>query len=117
VSIGYRNDWTDIQWITAGPHDFAHAIARAKALATNFFHGCAFALLNTRPFVCETSCYRSHKVQGIMELVGAEERLVSPDTPATIYDGCLSEPPAPAIVQKIDCLRRASEIYLNKALA
>lgn len=117
VSIGYRNNWADIQWITADPHDFAHAIARTEALATNFFHGCIFALLNARPFVCETSCYRSYKIQGIMEAVGTEERLISPDTPTTIYDACLSRPPAPAIAQKIDCLRQTSEKYLNKALA
>jgi hypothetical protein len=117
VSIGYRNDWADIQWITAGPHDFAHAIARAEALATNFFHGCIFALCNARPFVCETSCYRSHKIQSIMAAVSGEKHLVSPGTPAAIYDVCLSEPPASAIVQKIDCLKRASEAYLDKALA
>ena len=35
VSLGYRNDWADEQWLEAGPHDFAHAIMRASAVATN----------------------------------------------------------------------------------
>lgn len=63
VSIGYRNDWADRQWLEAGPHDFATAMAGATAVATNFFHGCVFALRHGRPFVCEESQYRSNKVR------------------------------------------------------
>jgi hypothetical protein len=44
ISIGYRNDWADQNWLTAGPDDFAHFMAGARAVATNFFHGCVFAL-------------------------------------------------------------------------
>ena len=29
VSIGYRNDWADTQWLTAGPEDFARFMADA----------------------------------------------------------------------------------------
>jgi hypothetical protein len=36
-------------------------MARAEAVATNFFHGCVFALLNDTPFVCETSAYRRNR--------------------------------------------------------
>lgn len=50
VSIGYRNDWADQQWLTAGPEEFAEFIGQAEAVATNFFHGCVFALLNQKPF-------------------------------------------------------------------
>jgi Polysaccharide pyruvyl transferase len=46
VSVSYRNDWADVQWLDAGPHEFAHAMARADAVVTDFFHGCVFALLN-----------------------------------------------------------------------
>jgi len=117
MSIGYRNDWADTQWITAGPHDFAHAIARAEALATNFFHGCIFALRNARPFVCEASDYRSHKIQDLIGAISGEKHLISPDTPTSIYDACLSEPPAPAILQKVNFLKQTSETYLDKVLA
>src|SRR3546814_9493774 len=48
VSIGYRNDWADEQNITAGPEDFARIMAQSAAVATNFFNGCVFALLNAR---------------------------------------------------------------------
>lgn len=116
VSLGYRNAWADIQWITADPHDFAHSMARADAVATNFFHGCVFALRYARPFVCELSPYRSTKVQGLLTTVGGAKHMVSADTPAATYGTYLSEPLDPGMLQKIACLRRTSEDYLTKAL-
>jgi hypothetical protein len=117
ISIGYRNDWADQQWITADPHDFAHFISRAEAVATNFFHGCVFALRNTKPFVCETSPYRSQKLQGLMAKIGGEKHLLSEGTPAAVYHAHLSEPLDPGMLQKIDCLRQTSNAYLGRALA
>lgn len=116
VSLGYRNAWADIQWITADPHDFAHGIARADAVATNFFHGCVFALRHAKPFVCELSPYRATKVHDLLATVGGANHLVSADTPAATYGAHLSEPLAPDILQRIACLRRTSEAYLAKAL-
>jgi hypothetical protein len=116
ISIGYRNDWADEQWITADPHDFAHFIARAEAVATNFFHGCVFALHNAKPFVCETSSYRSHKLQGLMTKIGGEKHLLTEDTPAAVYDAYLSGPLDPGMLQQIDRLRHTSNAFLGRAL-
>jgi hypothetical protein len=116
VSIGYRNNWADAQWIAAGPHDFAQAMARAEAVATNFFHGCVFALRNARPFVCETSAYRSIKVGDLMRLLGGEKHLVSSEAPAAGFADRLDEPPAPEMLRSIERLRRTSEAYLDLAL-
>ena len=116
VSIGYRNDWADKQWITAGPDDFAHFIADAEVVATNFFHGCVFALRNAKPFVCETSPYRSNKLQGLMTKLGAEQHLVTEDTPSTVYNTCLGDPFNNDISQKIEHYRRTSNAYLDRAL-
>jgi hypothetical protein len=116
VSIGYRNDWADAQWIAAGPHDFAQAMARAEAVVTNFFHGCVFALRNARPFVCETSAYRSIKVGDLMRLLGGEKHLVSSEAPAAGFADRLDEPPAPDMLRSIERLRRTSEGYLDRAL-
>jgi hypothetical protein len=111
LSLGYRNDWADAQWLDAGPHDFAHAMARASAVATNFFHGCVFALRSGKPFACETSEYRSIKVRGLMELLGGLDRLVPDgelgerlDTPCD-FEARLTE------------LREASDAYLDRALS
>jgi len=117
ISIGYRNDWVDDQWLTADPQDFAHFIANAKAVATNFFHGCVFALLNEKPFVCETTPYRSIKVQGLMEKVSGEKHLVSEDTPTSVYTTQLSEPLEASITQRITQLRQSSNAYLEQALS
>jgi hypothetical protein len=117
ISIGYRNDWADEQWLTADPHDFAHFIANAAAVTTNFFHGCVFALRNKKTFVCETTPYRSIKVQGLMEKVGGERHLVMEDTPTSVYTSQLNEPLEPGITQKIAQLRQSSNTYLDEALS
>ncbi|MGX2029800.1 polysaccharide pyruvyl transferase family protein [Methylocaldum gracile] len=116
VSLGYRNDWADQQWITAGPQDFAHAMARAEAVATNFFHGCIFALRHAKPFVSERSPYRSTKIENLMAMIGGEKRLLSEDTTATTYDVCLSEPLDSRILDRVDRLRRQSNDFLDHAL-
>ena len=116
VSVSYRNDWADEQWLEAGPHDFAHAISRATAVATNFFHGCVFSLGGRKPFVCESSPYRFNKVDNLMTLLGAQAHLVGEATPSSEYDARLDEPVAAHIGSAIAGLRATSEAYLDGAL-
>lgn len=117
ISIGYRNDWADEQWLTADPHDFAHFMAKSQAVATNFFHGCVFALRNTKPFVCETTPYRRYKLQGLMAKIGGEKHLILEGTPSEVFDARLSEPLNPEITEKINLLRKSSNAYLDRALS
>lgn len=117
VSIGYRNDWADQQWIDAGPHEFAHAMAGAEAVATNFFHGCVFALGNAKPFACEESRYRSNKLRGLTTMLGAGQHLSPENAPASCIGALLGEPLDPAILERIGHLRRRSGEYLDLALA
>jgi hypothetical protein len=117
VSIGYRNDWADHQWIAAGPHEFAYFISGAEAVATNFFHGCVFALLNRKPFASEISWYRGNKLRCLMALVGGEQHLLAQEAPAAAYDALLDAPLAPAIADRVERLRAASSRYLEEALA
>jgi hypothetical protein len=117
VSIGYRNDWADAQWLTAGPEEFALFMCQAEAVLTNFFHGCVFALLNMKPFICEPSGYRSYKVQGLMRTVGAEDHLLSNDLSPGEYDAALDEPLDAGIRRRIIDLRQTSDEYLDRALA
>jgi hypothetical protein len=117
ISIGYRNDWADRQWIDAGPHEFAHFIAGAEAVATNFFHGCVFALRSKKPFVCESSWYRGNKLRSLMERVGGEHHLLTEQAPASTCDALLGKPLASAIVDRIERLRASSRRYLDEALA
>jgi hypothetical protein len=116
ISIGYRNDWADEQWLTADPNEFANFIAGSVAVVTNFFHGCVFSLNNRKPFVCETSDYRSIKVQGLMQSVGGEKHLVNEDSPSAIYAARLSEPLDEAIQDRIALLRVQSNAFLDEAL-
>jgi hypothetical protein len=89
-------------------------MARAEAVATNFFHGCVFALRNERPFVCEGSQYRCIKVRDLMAAVGGERHLVLDETPAASYDALLGTPLEPEIAQRIAALRQVSEAYLDR---
>lgn len=117
ISIGYRNDWVDRQWIDAGPHEFVHFMAGAEAVATNFFHGCVFALRNRKPFVCESSWYRGNKLRSLMAKVGGENHLLAEAAPASTYDRSLGQPLASGIIDRIDHLRDSSQRYLDGALA
>jgi hypothetical protein len=116
VSIGYRNDWADEQWLTASPEEFVQFIAQAEAVATNFFHGCVFSLVNCRPFVCEASHYRSIKLRDLLRCVGGERHLVTGETSRDEYDTILSEPVDPVVFRRIAALRRTSSLYLDKVL-
>jgi hypothetical protein len=117
VSLGYRNDWADEQWITAGPEEFARAMGSARAVITNFFHGCVFALVNARPFVSALSDYRVNKVRDLTGRVGAERRLMREGASASDFGAALEEPLEPEIAARLDGLRRRSERYLDLALA
>jgi hypothetical protein len=117
VSIGYRNDWADVQWLTAGPDDFARFMALAGAVATNFFHGCVFALRHGRPFVCERSPYRAIKIDDLLGTLGARRHLVDAATPAASWEAGLSVPVVDAVQARIGALRAASLAYLQDALA
>lgn len=116
VSIGYRNDWADEQWLDAGPYEFAGFIADAEAVVTNFFHGCVFSLLNRKPFACTLSDYRSNKIRDLARTVGAERHLVSENTPQATYAALLGDVLDPGVADRVAKLRLQSEAYLANVL-
>lgn len=116
VSIGYRNDWADEQFIAADPHEFASLIAGADAVATNYFHGCVFSLINRKPFVCETTEYRLNKVNDLMTLLGGERHILKGEWPSRAFDALLEAPPDAGIHARIAELRKSSEAYLERAI-
>jgi hypothetical protein len=117
LSIGYRNDWADEQYLAAGPEEFAALIARADGVVTSFFHGCVFAILNQRPFVTVPSAYRVNKVHDLMLRLGTQRHIAKPETDAGGYASLLSEPLDPAVGERVAQLRRLSTDFLHNALA
>ena len=117
LSIGYLNDWTDEQRISAGPIEFAKLMGGAAAIVSNFFHGCVFAILNGKPWVSSPSAYRSIKIPDLVALLGAEQRLIDEQTPGAMIADLLEAPINPSVVSKIGELRRRSDAYLDAALA
>jgi len=116
VSIGYRNPLADEQLLSAGPLEFAAAVAGASAVATNFFHGCVFALRHGKPFVAVSTPYRHNKLRDLMATVGAEDRLILQEPANGLLSHLLSEPLTAAIDERIEELRSASNAYLDGAL-
>jgi hypothetical protein len=116
ISIGYRNDVADEQWIGAGPLEFARAVSGASGIATNFFHGCVFALLTGKPFAAVSMPYRFHKLRDLASAVGANHHLLWEAPGAGRVSALLSEAPDPAIGHNIAALRRQSSAYLDLAL-
>lgn len=116
VSIGYANDWADEQLIEVAPEEFSSVIAQAGAVATNFFHGCVFALHHQRPFVCAPSSYRLNKVRDLTQALRAERHMVGKATEAERYAELLGSPLDPTVADRIEALRRQSSAYLAAAL-
>jgi hypothetical protein len=117
VSVGYRNDIADEQWLSAGPLDFARAMAGAEGVATNFFHGCVFALLSGKPFAAVSMPYRFHKLRDLTAAVGAEQHLLSEPSRAGHVSELLRAPLESRITERIERLRARSSNYLDAALA
>jgi len=117
VSIGYRNPWADEQRIDAGPDEFLRLIAQSSALATNFFHGCVFALRCERPFAAVASEYRANKLRDLMEAVSAEPPLADEADAGRRLTTLMAGPLDPAIGSRIAVLREQSNRYLDKVLA
>ncbi|AFL53655.1 hypothetical protein USDA257_c51290 [Sinorhizobium fredii USDA 257] len=116
VSVGYRNDWADEQWIDAGPFDFAGFIAGAAAVVTNFFHGCVFSLIYSKAFACVMSDYRWNKIHDLTQLVGAERHVISEGAGERDYGAALDEAPHPAIAARLAEHRLRSQAYLDHVL-
>lgn len=116
VSIGYRNDWADEQWLTAGPHEFVSFMRQAEAVITNFFHGCIFAMVNSTPFVCESSQYRGIKVNSLLQYVGGEIHLINENSDNLLFNDLLSGPVSEGMIAKIERLRKESYEFLENAL-
>jgi hypothetical protein len=117
VSVGYSNAWADEQRIDIGPIEFARTIAGARAVVTNFFHGCVFALLNGKPWASVPSDYRSIKIPDLANTLGAEHRIVSEQTPPRELDELLDTPVVRHVTSRVDEYRARSDAYLDAALS
>jgi hypothetical protein len=115
-SIGYRNDWADEQCIEAGPMSFARLISGAAGVVTNFFHGCVFALLNAKPFVCVSSEYRANKVQDLMRTLGTERHLIAEADAWRGIAHLLGTPLDEGILRRLAALRGRSQAFLQSAV-
>jgi hypothetical protein len=114
ISIGYANLWADEQRIDLSPSRFPAFLWNAELVATNFFHGCVFALAGEKQFVCETMPYRMTKIHDLMELMRTRDRLLDATPPGSMAP--FEEPVNPQAARRISELRHVSESFLHAAL-
>ncbi|MCC2980356.1 polysaccharide pyruvyl transferase family protein [Sphingomonas sp. IC4-52] len=116
VTIGYPSQIADEARIDATAADFSSLIAGACAVATNFFHGCVFAIRHNRPFVCAASPYRRNKVQDLTRILGLQDHLVAEGLSDTAFADRLAALPAD-LADRLATARAASTRFLDHALA
>jgi hypothetical protein len=116
ISIGYSNDWADEQRIGRGPSEFVELMAGARAVITNFFHGCIFALVHGKPWASVPSDYRAIKIPDLTAIIGAQDRLVEEQTSEREFADLLDTPVPQEVVDRIGYYRARSEAYLDAAL-
>ena len=116
VSVGYHNAWADENRLSASPDDFVRLMKNARAVATNYFHGCVFSLRYERPFVCESLPYRAIKIHDLLTTIGAERHMLTADNAAESWTARLNKPLNPEILTRINRLRESSQAYLNHVL-
>ena len=112
-----RNAWADEQRIAAGPDEFARLMAGARAVVTNFFHGCVFALLNGKPWATAPSDYRAIKIPDLAATLGAEHRIVDERTGELELRELLETPVQPEVISTHRRAPRELEAYLDAALS
>ncbi|MFL6851138.1 MAG: polysaccharide pyruvyl transferase family protein [Sphingomicrobium sp.] len=117
VSIGYSNDFAHEQRIAAGPVEFASLMAGARAVITNFFHGCVFALANGKPWAAFPSDYRAIKIPDLAATVAAEHRLLDQHIDDSAFAELLGEPMQAEVRARLEELGARSHAYLDAALA
>ena len=117
ISIGYSNDFADEQRIAEGPIEFARLMEGARAVLTNFFHGCIFALLQGKPWATVPSDYRSIKIPDLASCLGAEHRIIANDSDDASFGTLMETPTRPEVAARIEEVRCRSIAYLDAALA
>ncbi|MFL0585037.1 polysaccharide pyruvyl transferase family protein [Sphingomonas olei] len=116
VAVGYPSPIADEARIDADPAEFSALFAGAAAVATNFFHGCVFAIRHHRPFVCAASPYRRNKVQDLTNMLGLERHLVTAAVSDDDFADRLGALPA-GLADRLATERASSARFLDHALA
>jgi transposase len=108
---------SDEQRIAEGPVEFAKLMSGARAVITNFFHGCVFALLHGKPWAAAPSDYRAIKIPDLATVTGTRHHLVDTQTTDRAFTELLDSPTREAVATRVAELRQRSEDYLDAALS
>ena len=75
VSVGFRHDWCDENYIDIDPFEWLGYIRSAEFVFTTMFHGTLFSLMFNRQICLLSDPYRTNKFSYIIEYFGLEDAL------------------------------------------
>ncbi len=97
-----------------GPGEFVERIKRAEYIITDSYHGCVFALLWRKPFVCYTRFRSGIRARNLLENLGLSDRFLLGDEKGT--DLIMTDIDYDSVFRKRDAWREKSEAFLRLAL-
>jgi len=74
ISIGYNNDWTDINFIHANPDEFLSHISNAEYVFTSMFHGVMFSVKFKKNFWYSSDPIRTNKIDYFIKNLNLSSR-------------------------------------------
>ena len=77
VSIGYYNNWVDLNLTEIDPSDFLNIFKYADNIFTSMFHGVLFSVKYNKPFWFTNDPYRKNKLDYFIDTMKIKDRMIS----------------------------------------
>ena len=77
ISIGYKNNWVDKNFISATPEDFIGYLSQANSVFTSMFHGVMLSVKLRKQFWYSIDPIRTNKLSYFIDYLDLSSRLLS----------------------------------------
>ena len=115
VAAAYPIPWCESSRVGLNVWEFLELVRKARYVVTTMFHGTIFASRFGKAFVTISTPYRVHKLNGMMERLGLEDRLI--DQPGKLRNTLLRPWPLASYKERLDAWRIESLDYLRNSLS
>lgn len=78
LSIGYHNEWADLNILDADPFEFLKFLKFSDIIFTSMFHGIQFAVKYNKKFWYTIDPYRKNKLDFFLKFLNLENRILKP---------------------------------------
>ncbi len=80
ISVGYFNQWCDINKTGVGPYEWLEYIRKASYVVTSTFHGTLFSVILKTPMVTIPTDAINNKLKTILEISDLSDRILSDES-------------------------------------